>query len=314
MSQARPRASVIVPTRGGASRLPRLLDLLAAQDERDHEVVVVVDGDVDDSAAVLADRTDGGRILVEVLSENRGRSVALNTGFALASGEVLIRCDDDLEPAPNFVSAHVAAHTDADVGVVGLYRNVFPDTPYARAYGRHADQLFRDQAYASDPSTWWRYWAGNVSVTREVAEEVGPYDTRYRAYGWEDVDWGYRLHRTGRRVVLDRHLETTHRLTATTTPARTVRAFYSGAAKAAFDSRHGSDVLPVPRSPGLWGTAVRTAGAVLDERRLARASGLVDRALPRLPEAVGRKAVALLVEAGSVAGRRTAAVSNDAAV
>ena len=30
--------------------------------------------------------------------------------------------------------------------------------------------------------------AGNVSVTRDTWEEVGPYDIDFRAYGWEDVD------------------------------------------------------------------------------------------------------------------------------
>ena len=285
-----------------------------AQDEADVEVVVVVDGDMDGSAEVLAARTDGPRLLVRVLPSNRGRSAALNAGFALATGQVLIRCDDDLEPAADFVTGHLAAHEGTDVGVVGLYRNAFPDTPYATAYGRAADRLFREQAYAAPPSTWWRYWAGNVSVTRAVADEVGPYDTRYRSYGWEDVDWGYRLHRTGRRVLLDPALETVHRLTATSTPARTVRAFYSGAARTVFEARHGVDVIPVSRPTGPWGTAVRAGTRLLDEDRLRRASVLVDRALPHLPEAVGRKAVALLVESGALAGHRVAAVTDTAGV
>ncbi len=315
MEQPRPRASVVVPSRGGARRLPRVLDLLQAQTEPGIEVVVVVDGDVDGSAELLTTRAGGGpRLVLEVLPENRGRSAALNAGFGRATGEVLIRCDDDLEPGPQFVANHLAAHRGRDVGVVGLYRNVFPDTAYAGAYGRRADRLFREQAYADDPATWWRYWAGNASVTREVYDEVGPYDTRYRAYGWEDVDWGYRLHRSGRGVVLDPALETTHRLGATTTRSRTARAFYSGAAKRLFDDKFGPDVLPSDRPRGAWGLAVRTAGRLLDEPSLSRVSGLVDRSLDHLPHTVARQAVALLVESGHVAGRRISAVSDDTAV
>ncbi len=310
MEQPRPRASVVVPSRGGASRLPRLLGLLAAQDEPDFEVVVVVDGDVDGSAQVLAADGHDLRLVTEVFPENRGRSAALNAGFALASGELLIRCDDDLEPASDFVSGHLAGHDGRDVGVVGLYRNVFPDTAYATAYGRRADRSFRGEAYAVDPSTRWRYWAGNVSVTREAYHEVGPYDTRYRAYGWEDVDWGYRLHRTGRAVVLDEGLETTHRLVATTTRSRVQRAFYSGAAKCLFDAKHGAGVLPAADPAGPWGLAVRSTGRLLGEGGLGRAAGLVDRTLPLLPEPVGRKAVALLVESGQLAGHRVASVSD----
>ena len=45
-----PEASVIVPSRGGAQRLPRLIGALAAQEDAPpFEVHVVVDGDVDGS-------------------------------------------------------------------------------------------------------------------------------------------------------------------------------------------------------------------------------------------------------------------------
>ena len=50
-----PEASVIVPSRGGAQRLPRLIGALAAQEDAPpFEVHVVVDGDVDGSEGMLA--------------------------------------------------------------------------------------------------------------------------------------------------------------------------------------------------------------------------------------------------------------------
>ena len=49
-----PALSVVVPTRGGAARLPVLLDALAAQAVPEPwEVVVVLDGDVDGSRDVI---------------------------------------------------------------------------------------------------------------------------------------------------------------------------------------------------------------------------------------------------------------------
>ncbi|HET7822044.1 MAG TPA: glycosyltransferase, partial [Ornithinibacter sp.] len=155
-------ASVVVPTRGGRGRLDVLLGCLEAQDTDDFEVVVVVDGDIDGSAPFLAARPSPLTVACLTFPENRGRSAALNTGLAAARGRVLIRCDDDLEPAPDYVSGHVRAHEGRQVGAVGLYRNVFPDTPYAVTYGRTADERFRDEAYAGRPDRVWRYWAGNV--------------------------------------------------------------------------------------------------------------------------------------------------------
>lgn len=309
-----PAASVIVPTRGGRERLATLLDLLDAQDTDDLEVVVVVDGDVDGTTPAV--RARPGRVPVRVITfeENRGRSAALNAGIAAARGRVVIRCDDDLEPGPRFVSGHVAAHADGDVGVVGLYRNVFPDTPYARAYGRRADERFREAAYATPADTTWRYWAGNVSVTRETAARVGPYDEAFRAYGWEDVDWGHRLHLLGVPVLLRPGLETTHRLSAVTARSRVERAFFSGAARRQFVAKHGVRWLEprAPRSP--WTVAVRLVSLVLTERGARRGGALADRLAGMLPERAGRALVGLLVEAAGDAGYRRGRVSDPTAV
>lgn len=310
-----PAASVVVPSFRGAGRLPALLAALDAQvAPAPFEVVVVVDGDVDGSAAAAEAHRGSLDLRVIAFPANRGRVAALNEGFDAARGRLLIRCDDDLEPAAGYVAGHLAAHRGQDRGVVGLYRNVLPDTPYARAYGRAADASLRHHAYASDPRSWWRHWAGNASVTRDVYDEVGPYDPAYRAYGWEDVDWGYRLARTGRPVALVPALETTHRLVATTTAARTARAFSSGAAREVFVTKHGASVLPDPDPGGPWGVLVRAGGRVLTEQRLRAASAAVDRALPALPDAAGHKLVAALVESGNRAGRRIGQVCDPSAV
>ena len=237
--------------------------------------------------------------------------------MAAARGRVLVRCDDDLEPEPDFVALHLAAHAGADtrpLGVVGLYQNVFPDTPYARAYGRPADARFREDAYRAPADTTWRYWAGNVSVTRDTADRVGPYDEGFRAYGWEDVDWGHRLHLLGVPVVLEPGLETTHRLSAVTAASRVERAWFSGAARRAFVAKHGRTEL-APRPPD----SVWTRGGRPDRPRahgVARPPGGPHGGC-RGAGAPGRLAhalVALLVEGASEAGYRHGSVADPTAV
>ena len=76
-------ASIIIPSRGGAKRLPRLLSALAAQDDRDWEAIVVIDGDVDGSRQVV-ERYRHLPVRSTVFPENRGRVAALNAGFAAA--------------------------------------------------------------------------------------------------------------------------------------------------------------------------------------------------------------------------------------
>lgn len=297
-----PVVSVVVPSRGGATRLPILLEALSEQQIDDPwEVLVVLDGDVDGSRAVVERYADRFPLEVIVFEDNQGRSAALNEGFAHARGDVLVRCDDDLVPSPDYLAGHAHAHAGGAVGVVGLYRNVYPPTTYSRVYGTDWDTRFRADAYQVPPTDTWRYWAGNCSVTRATWDLIGPYDTAFRAYGFEDVDWGYRLSLAGIPVLLDPALETEHRIAATTTAGRAQRSFYSGAARHRFDEKH-RIAHPAAPSSGAWNRLVAGVAHRLDERRAVRLGTAVDRVATVLPTPLARKAVALVVEASSRAG------------
>lgn len=303
-------ASVVVPTRGGAARLPVLLAALAAQDTHDFEVVVVIDGDVDGSEPLVREWGDRLDVRPVVFTQNRGRSAALNAGALRARGRVLIRCDDDLEPRPDFVSGHVSRHEGTASGVVGLTTNAFPDTPYARAYGRKANARTLAAALALPSHRTWRLWSANVSVPADIHARIGGYDERYRRYGWEDVDYGYRLHRAGLPVVVAPELVAVHHGASTTTAARALRALHSGAARETFAEAHGPDAVRAldgesdAGQPGPWERLVGAASSVATERTLRVYGRAVDAAIPRLPERLGEKLVALAVEAGGLAGLR----------
>lgn len=303
-----PSASVIVPSYRGEARLPVLLGGLARQDTTDFEVVVVIDGEVDASAAVLADlgESTGLDLDVIVFPSNRGRVAALNAGHAAARGEVLIRCDDDLLPEPDFVSGHVARHAHhGPRGVVALANDVMPDSPYARAYGvRSMDHLIAS-AYAGDIEPW-RLWSANCSLTRGTWEQVGEYSQEYAHYGMEDTDYGYRLHQAGIPLVIAPELQVAHLGAPTSTHDRVMRAFHSGASRRTFEARHGSALSLPSAGTGPWGRLVDGLSRAGDESRYERATRAVDRLLPYVPRYVAEKLVALCVESASLAGYRHA--------
>lgn len=297
------RASIVIPSRGGAQRLPLLLASLAAQNHADWEAIVVVDGDIDGSAAVVA-RYAHLPVRAIVFPENRGRVAALNAGFEAATGEVLIRADDDFELSPGHVAAHVAPHEVGTVGVIGLPLNVAPPNAYMRVYGAWADELGRRAARGTAPDHRWRLWGGNVSCTRETFDRVGGYDQRYRGYGWEDLDFGYRLSKLGIPIELAEGADVRHHMASVTSSIRARRAWDSGAARARFEAIHGAGVTGAPEPAGddPWNRLVRGCARQLTPTRLKASTRAVDALLPVLPTAVGRKLVALAVESASVGG------------
>lgn len=299
------KASVVIPSRGGAMRLPVLLEALAAQTHPDWEAIVVVDGDIDGSAAVI-ERYAHLPVRCIVLPENKGRVTALNTGFGAANGTVLIRADDDFEPAPGHVAAHVAAHADVECGAIGLPLNIARDNAYMRAYGYDADRRGRESAYAAPADDRWRHWGGNTSVTRTIFDRVGGFDDRYRGYGWEDVDFGYRVHALGYPIVMVPDAEVRHHMASIDTRTRATRAYASGLARSRFEQIH-SVVTSASEPNSVWERLTRRVADHLDAESTSTTAGFVDRLLPAMPRPVGRKAVALVVEsaarAGSNAGR-----------
>ncbi|MGV3102491.1 glycosyltransferase family 2 protein [Rothia sp. 32237D007AR] len=299
------KAAVIIPTRGGADKLHYPLDSLSQQTEKDFQVIVVVDGDVDGSAQIVQKYIDSEKLNLEliVFDENQGRVSALNAGYNAADAEILIRCDDDIEVKPDYIANHLSYHQgDSEIGVMGLVHNKFPDTPHARAYGYYRDRKFREEAYNASKDQVWHYWAANCSMRATTFKKVGGYDQRYRRYGWEDVDMGYTLYMADVELILAPELEVDHYIAATTTAGRARRALHSGASRQIFIEKHGKHVLSEPNPKGIWGVCVRLLAAISTEKNIQWFGALIDSVADKFPPHIAEKFMALIIESASFAG------------
>lgn len=305
MKQYQYKAAVIIPTRGGATKLHYPLDSLSQQTENDFQVIVVVDGDIDNSANIVQEYIDSGKLNIEliVFEENQGRVSALNAGYTSADAEILIRCDDDIQVKSNYIAQHISHHAgDKEAGVMGLVHNKFPDTPHARAYGYYRDEKFREEAYTASADQIWHYWAANCSMSATTFKKIGGYDHRYRRYGWEDVDMGYMLHKAGIELVLSPDLEVNHFIAATTTAGRARRALHSGASRQIFVEKHGQGVIPEPNPQGIWGICVRFLASMSTEKTTQWFGSAIDSVADKLPQNIAEKFMALIIESASLAG------------
>ncbi|WP_251445659.1 glycosyltransferase [Microbacterium sp. USTB-Y] len=307
------QASVIIPSYRGEQRLPELLERLTRQDfEGAWEVVVALDGEDDGSRAVLETYRDRLPLTVIASEESRGVAATLNGAYEVAQGEVLIRCDDDLSPEPHMVRRHVELHASSDVplGVIGATRDVFADTPYARAYGIPANRRHLATAYKRDETETWVHWAAHNSVTRETWDRFGRFDTSF-AYG-EDGELGFRLREAGVRIVIAPELEIVHRGPAPSAGVRITRAFVSGASRHEFERAHPGTVRPAA-APGslagnLWNGAVGAlAASVRSQGGYRRYGRAIDGLRSAVPAGLRGRLIALGVEAAGRSGYRNGA-------
>ncbi|NJL06198.1 MAG: glycosyltransferase family 2 protein [Chloroflexaceae bacterium] len=96
-----PTVSVIVPTKNEAANLPHVLPLIPAWV---HEVILVDGHSTDDTIATAQALLPSIRI---VQQEGRGKGAALRTGFAAATGQVIVMIDADGSMDPREIPAFV---------------------------------------------------------------------------------------------------------------------------------------------------------------------------------------------------------------
>lgn len=112
--------SLITPTHNRAGLLPRAIDSVRAQTDRDWELVIVDDGSTDHTRAVV-EGYDDSRIRY-VYQQNRQLNGARNTGVAEVRGEYAGFLDDDDELLPDHL-ARLRHAIDVAGGRHDVYRS-----------------------------------------------------------------------------------------------------------------------------------------------------------------------------------------------
>ena len=115
--------SLVIPTHNRSELLEKLLLALLQQTipPEDFEVVVVADGCTDNTPEIVELFKENLQVhLIEQPAQ--GQASARNIGASKSNGKLLIFLDDDIEPQPQFLEAHIRAHLDNKRRVViGYY-------------------------------------------------------------------------------------------------------------------------------------------------------------------------------------------------
>lgn len=199
--------AVIVPTYARVEALRLLLDALAEQslEPTRFEVIVAIDGSRDGTSELVASHAAAYR-LESIWQENSGRAAACNVAILKASAPIVLILDDDMEPAPECLDAHLGAHS------IGHRRCVLgaapielspEDAPIARYFQRKFQEHLQRLAEPDHHFVARDFYSGNLSVERDLVIEVGLFDSSFTQYGNEDVDLALRLAAAGAEIVYE---------------------------------------------------------------------------------------------------------------
>lgn len=212
MSQ--PIISVVLASYNRLGLLERTLPALLLQDfpATDYEIIVVVDGSTDDSAAFLRSVVSRCRLRV-IEQENRGQTAALNRGLEAATGRLVLFLDDDLLCTPQLLREHVNAHASSHNSVViGPMLPLTEESPSLAGtlVGDSLERYFR--ALDVREPTWPdnACVGPNTSSWRELLLMCDGYDEVRFPRRLEDIDLGIRLWKKGARFRFNRNAVSYH--------------------------------------------------------------------------------------------------------
>ena len=204
-----PMVSVMVPAHNeGVVIVQTVLSLLAFNYPTNrYEIIVINDNSSDDSARLLAEiqqkhpdrslkviNTDG-------VTGGKGKSNALNLGFAHCTGEYIVIYDADNTPEPNALRLLVSEIcADASLGaVIGKFRTRNKNATLLTRFINIETLSFQWMAQAGR----WKLMklctipGTNFIVRRGILEEMGGWDINAIA---EDTEISFRIYRMGYRI------------------------------------------------------------------------------------------------------------------
>jgi len=203
------RLSTIIPCRNEAAHIEQLLESLAGQDFKDHEIVIV-DGQSTDSTSTLVDHylTTHPGLPIKLIKNSRGTiSAGLNLGIRQATGEIIVRLDGHSHPPADYLSRCVEVLETSGATMVGGAWSIQPGAPDVVA---HAIACAVSSRLGAGDAL---YRLGSTHLAQEVDtvpfgcfhrrtwEKLGGYDETLLSN--EDYEFNLRVRRSGGRVYFD---------------------------------------------------------------------------------------------------------------
>lgn len=223
------KVSVVIPTKDKLSRLRLILKALEPQVSQEVEVIIVFDGCNRDTLRGFQEiQLCYSPVTIEH-EQNLGRSRARNSGICKATGEIVIFLDDDRIPGLGFVEKHVKRHEKGGCAVIGERKELsYPEEMLKKLYysGFTSAIFTRIEQDASKESNGLikrigrrifgellecvTFTTGNSSVLKLDLLKVGMFDENFSGWGVEDMDLGYRLIKSGVKIIRDYSIANYH--------------------------------------------------------------------------------------------------------
>jgi len=204
VSTSEPRISVVIPVRGGGDAFKQCLAAVVASTLAPHELIVVADGETDNSAAVA--ESYGAKVIR--LPVSIGPAKARNIGAQAASGEILFFVDADVVIKPESVG--LVREFFQDYQDIAAIFGSYDEQPGAANFLSQYKNLYHHFIHQMANEEASTFWSGCGAMRRDIFLALGGFDERFEKPSIEDIELGYRLRRAGYEIRVCKQLQCKH--------------------------------------------------------------------------------------------------------
>ena len=196
--------SVIIPVHNGGENFRRCLSSLKEAFPPANEIIVVADGDTDDSWK-LAEAFDAQVLRIPV---RRGPAHARNLGAKVARGDILFFIDADVVLPPDAIGKIIDVF-QRQSDLVALFGS-YDDSPGANNFLSQYKNLLHHYIHQNACEEASTFWGACGAVRRDVFIMFDGFDECYRQPSIEDIELGYRIKMGGYKIQLLKTLQAKH--------------------------------------------------------------------------------------------------------
>ncbi len=215
-SQApQPKVTLFVLNWNRQQMLAHCLDMLAEQTYTDLRTVVIDNGSVDDSVAMVKARYPDVSLIEnrENVGFGRGINVGLRTVDDFSAEHLLVLLNNDVVIERDWLAQMVCCwQATANVGIASC--TLMEDAAVVHTGGRiNAVSGFSEHyAEVGDRSVCDADYVTGAAFmfSAETLQQVGLFDELFAPLYYEEVDYCYRVRATGKRIVVFRQIEAQH--------------------------------------------------------------------------------------------------------
>ncbi len=203
------KLSIIIPTLGRETLKEVLQGIRACEnfEKINPEVIVVFDGIKNPGSKF----PEPGFKVLET-GQKLGASGARNLGIEKATGDILVFVGDDTIPEVSWlknVQNFHESYPEGNRGLLGMVSWVpeLAKDPFHKWLLNHAQFAFG--SIKKKGATWRHFYTSNISVKRSLVGDTR-FPENFKGWGFEDILFGYELHKKGLKLTFDEQCEVLH--------------------------------------------------------------------------------------------------------